>query len=195
MVPGFLDKYTLSGFLDDNPLILDGYDGYPSVVGSVEDFRPAKDDVFFCAMGNVGPRIKYTEMILSKGGQFDTFISPSAKISFSASIGTGCFIWNNVVICSDTTLKDHVVCQNNVVVGHDTKIGMYSVLDEGVACCGFVTIGDRSAIHTGAKIAPGITLGSDIMVGIGSIVIRDVKDGKAVFGNPARELISPANKS
>ena len=194
MTPGLLDKYDLSGFLDDDNAILDGYEGYPPIVGTAETFVPRANDVFFCAMGNVAPRIKYTKMILERGGKFDTFIAPSAKVAASAKIGIGCFIWNNVVICANTEIGNHVVCQNNAVVGHDTKIGDYSILDEGVACCGFVTIGEKTAVHTGAKIAPHVRIGSNVMVGIGSIVIRDVENEQSVFGNPARCLISPSMK-
>ena len=35
-------------------------------------------------------------------------------------------------------------------------------------------------------IAVGLEVGKDAYVGIGSVVIRDVKEGTKVFGNPAR---------
>ena len=195
MTPGIMDQYNLCGFLDDDPTILDIYNDYPPILGPAENFTPGEHDVLFCAMGNVLPRIKYVEMLIDKGGRFETFISPSARISFSARIGEGCFIWNNVVVGSDAKIHDHVMCQSNVVVGHDVTIGRFSVLDADVNCCGFVSIGMRTAVHTGAKIAPHVSVGDDVMIGIGSIVIRDVKNKRSVFGNPAREIFSPVKKS
>ncbi len=192
--PGLLDHYSLVGFLDDNKTALCGYDDYPPIVGSVEEFKPKENDVVFCAMGHVPYRVKYTEMLLQKHCKLDTFISSSAVIHPSAQIGIGCFIWNNSLIGSDAKIGDHVVCLCNVLLGHDVKIGKYSFLDSSVACCGFVTVGQKTAIHTGVKIAPKITVGANAMVGIGSIVIRDVKDGVSVFGNPAQPLLSPKSK-
>jgi len=37
-------------------------------------------------------------------------------------------------------------------------------------------------------VAPEIKIGEESFVGIGSVVIRDVKSGTKVFGNPARRL-------
>lgn len=189
--PGFLDQYKLCGFLDDKIDALEDYLDYPPIVSSVESFQPKDGDVFFCAMGNIAPKVKYTEMLLAKGGKFETFISPSANISGTAKIGEGSFIWNNVVVGADAVIGNHVICQSNSLVGHDCKIGDYCILDTFAACCGFVTVGEKTILHTRATVVPKITIGANAMVGVGSVVIRDVPEGHSVFGNPARRIISP----
>jgi acetyltransferase-like isoleucine patch superfamily enzyme len=47
-------------------------------------------------------------------------------------------------------------------------------------------------IHAGAKIGanstllPGVVIGRNVLVGAGSVVVRDVPDGAIVAGNPAK---------
>jgi len=189
--PGLLDQYRHVGFLDDKADALSGYDDYPPIIGSVESYMPRESDVFFCAMGNVPFRVKYTEMMIDRGGKFDTFISLSAKIHPNSEIGSGVFIWDNVVVGADAKIHDHVICQSNVIIGHDVVIGEYTIIDTFVACCGFAKIGSRTALHTGAKIAPQVSVGSGVMAGIGSVIIRDIPNGVSVFGNPARAVVAP----
>jgi acetyltransferase-like isoleucine patch superfamily enzyme len=43
-------------------------------------------------------------------------------------------------------------------------------------------------IGANATLLPGITIGRDAIVGAGSVVVRDVPDGKVVVGNPARVI-------
>ena len=50
---GYNDSFIVKGFLDDKVNALDGYDGYPPIVDSVEHYQLAKDDVFICALGEV----------------------------------------------------------------------------------------------------------------------------------------------
>jgi maltose O-acetyltransferase len=56
-----------------------------------------------------------------------------------------------------------------------------------------VRIGRNVWIGGGAIILPGITIGDDAVIGAGSVVTRDVVEGAAVAGNPARPL-SPSSR-
>ena len=51
----------VKGFLDSRPDVLDGFAGYPPVLGPVEDYRPQDDDVFLVAVGDSAARRAYAE--------------------------------------------------------------------------------------------------------------------------------------
>lgn len=185
---GFADKYLVKGFLDDKGDALDGYGEYPPIVSGVEAFRPQSNDVFVCALGVVSWRKKYIQMVLDKGGQFDTIVSPSATIHNSAKVGVGCVILNNAIISSDVSVGDNVLCHAGVLLGHDTKIGNHVVIESFAFTGGFATVEDDATLHTRATILPHKKVGVGATVGAGSTVISNVKAGKTVFGVPAIDI-------
>ena len=73
-------------------------------------------------------------------------------------------------------------------IGHDSSIGADSVLSSGVTVCGNCTIGERSFIGVNVPIKEIISIGNDSIIGIGSVVIRDIPDNVIALGNPARPM-------
>ena len=49
-------------------------------------------------------------------------------------------------------------------------------------------LGNTTTIQTNSIILPHIVVGNDCMVGAGAVVIKKVKDGDTVYGNPAKVL-------
>mgnify|MGYP003379570671 CR=1 FL=1 len=43
-----------------------------------------------------------------------------------------------------------------------------------------------TTIGTGTKVIQGITIGENVIIGAGTVVIRDIEDNVTVVGNPAR---------
>lgn len=176
------------GFLDDKVDALDGYHNYPPIISSVEDYIIEDDDVFICALGDVNYKRYYSEMILSKGGQFVSLIHPEAKISMNTTIGAGCIIEKHSVISCDAKLGDFVTVMPSAVLGHDITIGDWSHVGSFSFMGGFSKLGDSVTIHPSANILPHKTVGNNATVGAGAVVIRSVKAGLTVMGNPAKKL-------
>ena len=185
---GFCDKYVIKGFLDDKPDALDGFSGYPPIVSSVENFKPQENDVMICGLGAVKWRRKYIEVLLAKGARFDSFVSPKANVARTARIGVGVNIWDNVCVSADVVVSDFVLSHPNAIFGHDTRLGNHVVVENGVFCGGFVEVGDGATLHTHAVILPHQRVGANAVVGACSCVIRNVKPGSVVFGNPAQRI-------
>ena len=66
---GYGIDFDIKGYLDDNANALDGYEGYPPILSSVEKYEIQKNDVFLCALGEVKWKQHYVQIILEKGGK------------------------------------------------------------------------------------------------------------------------------
>lgn len=180
--------FDIKGFLDDKFDALDGYDNYPRILSSVEDYKVEIDDVFICALGNVIYKHKYVQLLLDKGAQFISLVHPTAIIGHNATIGVGCIIGAYAHISCDTKLGDFVTFSVKAGMGHDSSVGKFSHIGGYTYISGFVTIEEFVTIHPCCDIIPHRKIGNNSTIGAGSVVIRNVKSNTTVFGNPAKLL-------
>ena len=76
----------------------------------------------------------------------------------------------------------------NCDIGHEAKIGIYCIITGMTLVAGATEIGDHTYIAPHSTVKNSIKIGKNVFVGIGSLVIDDVPDGKTVVGRPAIEL-------
>lgn len=183
-----LEDMTCKGFLDDKADALSGYCNYPPIISSVEEYEVREDDVFICALGDVRYKKLYAEKILAKGGKFISLIHPDAHVSMNTSIGCGCIIEKNAVLSCDASLGDFVTVMPSAVLGHDISIGSWSHVGSFSFMGGFSKLGESVTLHPSVNILPHKVIGNNSVVGAGSVVIRSVKEGITVVGNPAKKL-------
>lgn len=185
---GFSEHYELAGFLDGEANVLDGYNGYPPIVSSVDDYAICKDDCFLCALGSGEWRRFYAEKILSKGGRFETFVHPTAIVRMSARIGHGVIIGPFTSVSSCVSVGDFSVIHGGCILGHDVRLGDYGTLESQVFCGGGVCVETMATVHTRATLIPKVRIGEGAVVGAGSVVLRHVPPRTTVFGNPAKRV-------
>lgn len=185
---GFGERFRIKGFLDGNPAALDGFPGYPAIIGAPETYVPAPDDVFVTALGNIESRRRCAGMIEARGGVFIPIIHRSASIGPNVVVGDGAFIAHNVVLTADIKVGRHSCVFHGSVIGHDTSLGDYSHVYSLASIGGGVRIGEGASIFPGAKVVPRVAIGEGATVGIGSTVVRDVDPGITVFGSPAERF-------
>lgn len=185
---GFNTDFVVKGFLDDNEKALDGMAGYPPIIESVENYIPQNDDVFVCALGDAHWKKHYAEIILKKGGAFINIIHKTASIGRNTIIGKGCIITNFVGISCDITIGDFVTFQAYSIIGHDAKISSFCHIGTRAFMGGYSSIGETTTLQTNSIVLPHAIVGNGCLVGAGSVVLKKVKDGATVFGNPATSL-------
>ncbi len=185
---GYGTEFVIKGFLDDNIHSLDAFIGYPPVLDTIHNYQPQPDDVFTCSIGNVHTKKKLCEIIKSKGGKFQTLIFNNVQLRENVKIGEGCIIDSYAHIGSDVVIGENCLIQAFACVAHDCIIGDYSRLDVRTLIVGSVIVGNNVTIHTNAVVSHKVVLEDDSTVAAMSFVIRKVKFGTTVMGNPAKRL-------
>lgn len=184
---GYGEEFLVKGFIDDNLDALKNYPNYPPVIATIKDYVPQENDVFVSSIGGKARR-SCMEEIIQRGGKFIELIHKTARIFNNAKLGKGNFIGAYSVIGNDAEIGDYNMIQAYSVIGHDVKIGSWNRIDTHVTCVGGVIIEDEVNIHTSAVISHGVTVGTGANVGALSFVIRKVKSGTTVCGNPAKRI-------
>ena len=114
----------------------------------------------------------------------DTFVGPFVEIQKGVRIGSRCRIQSHSFICELVTIGDdcfvgHGVCfVNDRFLGGGPAMGRSELWESTI-------IGDRVSIGSNATLLP-VTICSDVVVGAGSVVTRDITTPGVYFGNPAR---------
>lgn len=179
-----LPDYFVAGFLDSRSGILDGYGGYPAILGSVENCLIGKNDYFVCSIGDVEPKMRYVDVLKTKGARFVSVVHPLAHVGKNVKIGNGCIIAPGVVLTADSVLGDHVIINVQSSVSHDCRIGEGSTISPGCHVAGWCELGKRVFLGVHSALIPHVNLGDDVYVAAGAVVVKTVAAGR-VMGVPA----------
>ncbi|KRD09981.1 sialic acid O-acetyltransferase [Flavobacterium sp. Root901] len=185
---GFNSEYTIKGFLDDKLDALDGFENYPEIISSVENYEIQENDVFICALGSVKWKKHYTEIILSKGGQFINLIHPTVVFTSNVKLGNGIIVFMYSNISNDCVIEDFVTIQGFVAIGHDSKIGKWSHINAYSFTGGYAVLEEEVCLNTRSTVLPNIIVRKGATVGAASLVIKNVKENTTVFGVPAKKM-------
>ncbi len=144
----------------------------------------------------------------------DCFIAPEARLFAEPGrpiiIGDGCYIAADAVLHGPITLGKRVSINHHatldggrigIVIGDDSRLAAYSTLyafnhsmdpdspiaGQPVTSRGII-LGKDVWLGARAGIVDGVSLGDGVVVGMGSVVTRDVEPGTIVAGNPARTI-------
>lgn len=185
---GYGDEFVVKGFLDDDLNSLKGFNGYPSILSTINEYAISSDDVFVCSIGSVKTKMLICEQLKSKGAVFFKLINRRAFCGLNSSIGNGTIIDEGVHIDPDVIIGSDCLLQAYSIIGHDSVIGNYVRIDTQCSLVGGTIIKDRSTIYTRAMINHNVVVGEDAVVGSCSFVIKNVKPGTTVFGVPAKPI-------
>lgn len=180
-------RWNIMGFLDDTEDPLAGKACDYGVVGTIVDYQPKENDVLAMAVADPKGKRKLAEMLLARGAVFENIVHPGAGISEFVEMGIGNVLYSGLTVSSNTKIGNFTTLLGSPL-GHDIQIGDYSTISAICNITGHVKIGEGVFIGGSCAIVPGTVIEDNAYVGMGSVVLRRVRAGKKVFGNPAREV-------
>ena len=147
-----------------------------------------KKNFCFVAIGDSDARKKVFEFLTKNEITVATAIHSSAVVSPKAQIGSGVMIAPLVTINSNAVIHDGAICNSSSVIEHDCEVGRFAHIAPNATLCGNVRLGEGTLIGANAVVKPSIAIGKNSIVGLGSVVLKNISDNKKVAGVPAREI-------
>ncbi len=87
-----------------------------------------------------------------------------------------------------TILEDYVKTDNLVHIAHNDVIKYGSLITAGAIFSGGVTVGEKTWVAPNTCFMQQITIGSNVTIGLGAVVLKNVDDYAVMVGNPAHKL-------
>jgi len=177
--------WTVIGFLDSRGQSMLGQDVDVPVIGDPATYVPRPRERFLAAIGDPVAKERLIAPLIEKGAKF---IDLRTEVRFGerSTWSEGSVFGRGVFISADCHIGRHCYIDSSSTIGHDVVVGDYSHIGARSFVAGNVTIGKCVTIHPVSAISRGVTLGEGAVVGMGSVVLRDVPPYTTVLGNPAR---------
>jgi sugar O-acyltransferase (sialic acid O-acetyltransferase NeuD family) len=178
----------VTGFLDDKPDALKGFQYPVAYLGSIQSYVPQVGDRLLMAVGN--PKIKkalFAELKL-RGCHFATLIHPSAVVARTAKLGEGVVVCPQAFVSADAFVGDLCAINGSASVGHDVKLGSFATLSAHVDLTGWVNVDECVFFGSGARVLPKVKIGFGARIGAGAVVMRSVPADAVVYAPPAKRL-------
>ena len=185
---GNLSDWETAGFIDDNVnLINSDINGIP-VKGDIDYLLSLKSEInAVIAIGNPKIRKKiYDKLKNKKNIIFPNIIDKNIQVDDSNKIGIGNILCAGTILTTNITLGDFNHINLSCTIGHDVIFNDFITIYPSVNISGSVKIESFSEIGTGSQIIQGKLIGSNVTIGAGSVVVKNLLAAGTYVGSPAK---------
>ena len=139
-------------------------------------------------IGEPAIREKKSNLLKEDGVPTPSLIHPDVYIPDTTRVGQGTVIQYGCFISCNVTIGDYVYIQPQCNIGHDDKLADGCMIAGFGNIAGTVTIGKFTYLGLSVAIREGVIIGDNTIIGMGSVVCKDVPDEMVALGSPARPI-------
>lgn len=151
-------------------------------------FHPGKQRAIV-GIGNPASRQKVVGELPAET-VFDTLIHPTAVMSQWVEVGAGSVICAGCVLTCQISIGEHCHLNLNTTVGHDCTFGDFCTVAPGTNISGNCEFGNRVDVGTQASFRQHVRICDDAVIGMGTVVVKDIAEAGTYVGVPARKVDS-----
>ena len=174
------------GIYDDNEKLWGKTLSGVPIIGAVKELPDKNNISAVIAIGNNSIRKYIAESFHNL--QWAILIHPYSWVHKSVRVHDGTVIFAGAVVQPDTVIGAHTIINTSASVDHDCHIGDFCHIAPGCHLAGNVQIQDCTFVGVGSDVIPGIHITSDVVVGAGASVVRNITSSGTYIGVPAKEL-------
>lgn len=145
-------------------------------------------DSYILGIGDNTIRELIVRNIINKGKKVLNVVHPTSTVANFVKIGIGNFIGPQVTINALATVGCYCIINSGCIVEHECQISDFVHLGPGSVLAGQVTVGRKTFIGANTVVKQGVCIGENVVVGAGSVVLKDIPNGEVWVGNPAKKL-------
>ena len=177
-------------FCDD--VVADGefVDGAPSYTFETIKKEYANTEIEFAVgVGEPFVRKALREKIENAGYELCLpIIHPNTQIASNCTLDRGVLIQTYSYVSVGAHVKKNAYLQDYTTMGHDAVFGQDSIISHGSSLMGCSEVGDCTYMAINVSMRDHVKIGSGVIVGMGTLITKDIPDDIVVVGQPARKL-------
>ncbi len=162
------------------------------VMGGLKDAAARFPDAYFVnGIGSAETAWKKQQIIDQVGAskeRFVTLVHPSAWVAPTVTLGAGSVVAQYCVVMAGAVIGDHVKMLPQCTISYGSNVGSYSTVSTGAVTLSDVVCGVSNYLGANVSIKERVKVGDHCILGMGTVVLKDVPANSVMVGNPARFL-------
>lgn len=159
------------------------------VIGTDDDIPQFADKAeFIITVGFIKSpaiRMRIFDKVREAGGKLATIIASTAHVSQYASLGEGTVVMHQAVVNADARIGENCIINTFCNIEHDAVIGDQCHISTGTMVNGDCKVGKMCFIGSQSVLSNGVNICDDVIVGVGSLVRKNILKPGIYSGNPA----------
>ena len=182
------NQWNLIGYVDDNIQKGTAITKLKVVYNTDELLKLEEKTNVVIAIGNAKVRkLIYNKIKENKNLSFPNLVDPSAIIG-EVDMGIGNIICAGTIATVNIKINNFNIINLDCTIGHDDVLTDFITVYPSVNISGNTTINEVVEIGTGTQIIQGKNICSNVIIGAGAVVVKDIAEEGTYVGIPVKKI-------